>query len=552
MDVTEKRKQAFALFSGMERVRGPWDVIGKQIKKYQVPRLGRFNTSEKDQRANSESIAHDGIKFAHRTLSSGLQSGATNPARPWLRLTLRNRELAESAAVRKWLHQGTELILAVAARSDTYQAFHSAYDEIGAFGNAAVVLQADFDNVVRSHVMTFGEWVCARNANGEGSAFGRKFRMTAGQMVLAFGKDRVSPEVLRAAQGANQMRDVDVLHVIQERADKVGKSGYSPASRKRYSSCYYDLNHNTQEPLRESGYDRFPVLLPRWYATSNDTYGYGPGYDCLNSSIALQHISLRGAQALDYRVSPPVRVPTMLKGDNSWRMPGGVLYTDAQDVAIRNLYEVQVNLQEISERERELMRYVREAYYTDLFLMLQSQPLSGSTATEIAQRYEEKMTVLGPAVGRLHLGLIAPWVEFTFDQLVDKEVMPPAPPEIQDEELEIEFVSTLAQAQKQVEGNTLDRFMGTVGQIAQLAPRAVHKVKGYKFVDKLADVLGVDPDLVASDDEADEAASGQEQAQAQAQAVAAAPALARAAKDAAAPEVQDVIQNTQTAQEAAA
>jgi hypothetical protein len=549
MDIAEKRTQAAALFSSMERVRAPWDVINKQIKQYQVPRLGRFNTSDKDQRASSAHIAHDGVKFSHRTLSSGLQSGATNPARPWLRLTLRNRELAESASVRKWLHQGTELILAVAARGDAYQSFHAAYDEIGAFGNAAVVLQADFENVVCSHVMTFGEWVCARDDKGAGQVFGRRFRMTAGQMVAAFGKDRVSPEVLRAAENTSRVQNFEILHLVQERAQGVGKPGYSPASRKRYSSCYYDMSHDTREPLRESGYDRFPVLLPRWYVTSNDTYGYGPGFDCLNSSFGLQHIALRGAQALDYRVSPPVRVPTVLKGDNSWRMPGGVLYSDAQDVAIRNLYEVQVNLQEISERESRLMAFVREAYYTDLFLMLQSQPLSGSTATEIAQRYEEKMTVLGPAVGRLHLGLIAPWVEFTFEQLVSKEVMPPAPPEIQDEELEVEFVSTLAQAQKLVEGNTLDRFIGTVGNVAQIASHAVHKVKWYKFVDKMADVLGVDPDLVASDEEADAAAGDEGQAQAQAQALAAAPGLARAAKDASAPEVQEMIQNAQNAQE---
>jgi DNA-binding IscR family transcriptional regulator len=44
----------------------------------------------------------------------------------------------------------------------------------------------------------------------------------------------------------------------------------------------------------------------------------------------------------------------------------------------------------------------RGAYYADLFLMLANDDRSNVTATEIAERHEEKLLMLGPVLERLH------------------------------------------------------------------------------------------------------------------------------------------------------
>jgi hypothetical protein len=72
--------------------------------------------------------------------------------------------------------------------------------------------------------------------------------------------------------------------------------------------------------------------------------------------------------------------------------------------------------------------------------------------------------------------------------------------ELQDQELKIEFVSTLAQAQKAIGLQAIDRLLGTVGAIAQQRPEAWDKVDTDKVIDLYADMLGADPDAIVAND----------------------------------------------------
>jgi hypothetical protein len=121
------------------------------------------------------------------------------------------------------------------------------------------------------------------------------------------------------------------------------------------------------------------------------------------------------------------------------------------------------------------------------------------TATEVAERHEEKLLMLGPVLERLHNELLDPLVDITFNRMITSGAVPPPPPELMGMDLNVEFVSMLAQAQRAIGTNAVDRFVGNLGQIATMKPDILDKFDSDQWADIYADMLGVDPSLIVAD-----------------------------------------------------
>ena len=103
--------------------------------------------------------------------------------------------------------------------------------------------------------------------------------------------------------------------------------------------------------------------------------------------------------------------------------------------------------------------------------MISSQPADGRmTATEVAERHEEKLLMLGPVLERLNDEMLSPLVRMTFQRALKAGILPPPPPELNMQQLNIKFVSMLAQAQRAIGTNSIDRYVGSLGAVAQFKP----------------------------------------------------------------------------------
>ena len=118
------------------------------------------------------------------------------------------------------------------------------------------------------------------------------------------------------------------------------------------------------------------------------------------------------------------------------------------------------------------------------------------TATEVAERHEEKLLMLGPVLERLHNELLDPLIDNTFNRMVEANLIPPAPEELQGMDLSVEFVSMLAQAQRAIGTNSVDRYVNNLGMVAQMKPDVLDKFDSDVWAEAYADMLGVDPKLV--------------------------------------------------------
>jgi hypothetical protein len=256
-------------------------------------------------------------------------------------------------------------------------------------------------------------------------------------------------------------------------------------------------------PLRESGFKRFTVLAPRWDVSGGDVYGNSPGMEALGDIKQLQQEQLRKSQGIDYMTNPPLQLPTSLKNRDVDRLPGGITFRDTAGNGdkIETMWDVRLNLADLLGDIQDVRGRIRSSFYADMFLMLQQDSAdTRKTATEVAELHEEKMLMLGPVLERLHNELLTPLIDITFDRMLETGIVPPPPPELHGMALNIELVSILAQAQRAIATNGVDRFVSNMGMIAQFKPEVLDKFDADYWADNYSDMLGVDPQLIVPED----------------------------------------------------
>jgi hypothetical protein len=458
-------------------------------------------------------------------------AGMTSPARPWFRLAVPDPKLMELSSVKNWLDDLSSLMREVFARSNTYRALHSTYKELGGFGTAAMLIVSDFDNVLHCYPLTVGEYAIGTDYKGNVNTLYREFDMTVAQVVGEFGIDNVSHSIKDSFERGNLDQWVTILHIIEPRKDRDLKK--QDAKNMPFLSVYLEsAGEDDDKVLRESGYKRFPAVCPRWDVSGGDIYGNSPGMESLGDIRQLQQQQLRKSEAIDYQVKPPVQIPISMRGQEHDLLPGGSSYYDlaSPNGGIKTAFEVNINLQHLMLDIQDVRGRIKETFYEDLFMMIANDNRSNITAREIAERHEEKLIMLGPVLERLHNEMLAPLIDIAFDKIVEAGALPPPPPEMQGMDINVEFVSMLAQAQRAVGTGSIDRLLGTVGMIAQMKPDVLDKIDGDQIIDAYGDMLGVDPDLIVADDKVAMIRAERAKQQAQMQQAAMATEMANTAK----------------------
>jgi hypothetical protein len=496
------KQQVITRLGSLKSERATWFLHWQELTTYLLPRNGRYFLQDHNRGWKRHNNIYDNTGTrALKTLGAGLMGGLTSPARPWFRLGTRDPELATYAPVKQWLADCTRIMLDIFSRSNTYRALHQVYLELGAFGTSANVMLESYDSVIHHYPLTIGEYCIAQDWQGRVTTLYREFERTVAEVVKEFGIDNVSPGVKSMYDRGTLDKWVTIVHAIEPRADR------DPSKRDSknmpWKSCYYELAGDPNKVLRESGYRQFPAVCPRWDVAGGDVYGNSPGMEALGDIKQLQQEQLRKSQGIDYMTNPPLQVPTALKNREVERLPGGITYYDANAATqgIKTMFDVRLDLNHLLMDIQDVRTRVNSAFYADLFLMLANSTDVRMTATEVAERHEEKMLMLGPVLERLHDELLDPLIDRTFTRMIEANLVPPAPPELQGQELNVELISMLAQAQRAIATNGVDRFVGNLGAIAQMKPEILDKFDQDAWADRYSDMLGVDPELIVPGDQ---------------------------------------------------
>ncbi|OHV24938.1 phage tail protein [Rhizobium sp. RMa-01] len=516
----------------LKKIRQPWEAEWCTLAEYIEPTRLRLSSTPEGPRSRAKIIDGTGT-HAYDTLKSGMHSGLTSPARPWFRLTTFDAGLKKVDAVKVYLAAVQDKMREVFAASNIYRAFHIGYGDLGQFGQSCAILVEDRDTVIRVQQLVHGRFWIARDYKGRATTLYRVFRWSVQRIVERFGYNKVPNRVRQLYDTSKYGECFDIYHAIEPRydrdPDKIDKRN------KPFLSNYWMDEENSQL-LEESGFDGNPIIAPSWELSDDNHYALSPGQKALGDIKMLQLEQKRKLEALDKQLRPPMTGPTSMKNHPASLLPGSITYVDDPNrMGYRPAMEVRLNLSDLREDIGEVQERVQRFFFADLFFAITNmEGVQPRNQLELTKRDEEKLLQLGPVLENVFGDQLGPTIDRTFDILAARDELPPPPRELRGQELKVEYISTLAQAQQAVSTGTIERGVAFIGQLAGADPEALDKLDRDEAIDLYMDAIGAPPSLIRADDKVKElrASRAQQMQQAQSAEMAAtmAPALNQGAQ----------------------
>ncbi|PQY71363.1 phage tail protein [Cronobacter sakazakii] len=515
------KEQLTKQLAQLEQERTTFEPHWRELSDFIIPRGSRFLTSEANRgdRRNNK-IVDPTATMANRTLSSGMMSGITSPARPWFKLATPDPEMMDYGPVKLWLETVQNRMNDMFNKSNLYQSLPIIYSSLGTFGTGALAVLEDDEDVIRTMPFPVGSYYIANSPRLSVDTCFRKFSMTVRQLVREFGLNNVSSSTKSAFENGTYEKWVDVVHAVYPNMNR--ETGKMNAKNKAFRSVYFEVGGDNDKVLRESGYDEFPVMAPRWEVNGEDVYGSScPGMIALGQVKALQLEQRRKAQQIDKQTNPPMIGPTSLKTQRVSLLPGDITYVDQVTGAegLRPAYQVNPNLGDLLGDIQDTRQLINSAYFVDLFMMLQNVNTRAMPVEAVIEMKEEKLLMLGPVLERLNDEFLDPLIDRAFSMMARKNMLPPPPDVMQGMPLRIEYISVMAQAQKAIGLSSLERFVGFVGNLASAKPEALDKLDVDQAIDNYAVMSGVSPTVVVPQEQAQQTRNDRAQQQQQAMAL---------------------------------
>lgn len=501
--------------SQMDKERSSFISHWKTTAEFISPRRGRFEITDRNQGApRHKSIINSKGTQALNTARAGLFAGIMSPTRPWFDLTMPDPDLAQFQPVKVWLRQVAQQIRSVFNTSNLYNMAPTMIGETLLFGTGCISHLDDTEDLARFYTHTAGSYLISQNDKFEIDTLARQFMMTAEQMAIQFGEQNLSTAVKTAIARHELSSWFPVVQFIEPNDDFRLDN---PLSKfKKFKSVKYEPDNTDKSVmLSESGFDEFPAYCPRWGTTGEDIYGTEcPGMVTLGDVKQLQVEEKRKAQAIDKMVNPPLTGPASVRNVPVSSLPGGLTIYDGDPSRnkLESLYAVNINLQDLKEDISKVERRIDEAFYVDLFLAISNmEGIQPRNQLELSERNSERLLQLGPVLERMQGEFLDPLIERTFNQLLKNDLLPPPPEEISGQPLKVDYISSLAQAQRAVDTRSIDRLTQFVAGLKQAEMSDGKKFNDDAAIKEYATLVGTPPDIMTPDDEV--AAARQAEAQ---------------------------------------
>lgn len=505
------------------------------------PIMGEPNSSAADARWRNifDTCGTDALNVA----TAGLMTYATPPGGEWRTLVVRG-EAKPHQVVKQWLGEVDDEMEGVFGQSNTYQALYRSYRNLLAFGQGCEIADYDEQFVMWCYPVPIGSFALAASFRGQIDTCYRELTMPLRAVVARWGK-KALPKQLAQRWEKDKAKcwehPVAIVQAIEPRPEQYQQSEESKQKREPqlsiempWRSVYWVKDTTkTEGLLSESGYEFFPVLAPRYDVVEDGVYGYGPGCMALSHIRSLQHRHFRLGTLIDWDTDPGLVLPTRMNGKPFG--PGAREYADggAEIQTVKPNGKADLLLADIND----VRRQIRSAMGADVYSVISGLQGGNIREEHIRALVEEKRTILGPQTARSFDELPRPLVDLAYEYMWRAGRMPEPPPEVVDlaeggKKVDVEFQGVLARSSAAFKRAANDQFLMGVAQYGEFYPSMRHKVREFDAANEIHETSGAAPNLLRSDEEAQQIANAEAAAKAQAEAIAQGAIQASAAKDA--------------------
>ena len=506
MAQTDKAKNLLKRYDRLKAQRQNWESHWQEVADYMQPRKADVTKTRSKGDKRTELIFDGSPLQSVELLAASLHGMLTNPSTPWFSLRFKQNDMENEDEAKEWLEDATEVMYAAFNKSNFQQEIFELYHDLITFGTAAMFIEEDDEDILKFSTRHINEIFIAENDKGRIDTVFRKFSLSARAVIQKFGD--VSMNIMTKAN-KDPYEEVEIMHAVYPRSD------FDPKKQDKqnmpFESVYLDAESGDE--LSVSGFREFPFVVPRYLKASHEIYGRSPAMTALPDVKMLNEMSKTTIKSAQKQVDPPLLVP-----DDGFMLPvrtvpGGLNFYRAGTRDRIETLNIGANTPLGLNMEEQRRNSIRNAFYVNQ-LMMQSGPQM--TATEVIQRNEEKMRLLGPVLGRLQSELLKPLIDRCFALILRKNLFRPAPEFLAGQDIEIEYVSPLAKAQKSTELSSIMRAIEILGSLSNVAPVFDH-INMDKLVRHLADIVGVPQKILKPQSELNaerqQAAQQQEQMQ---------------------------------------
>lgn len=482
----EQFKRIKHVFASLESLYQKKESTFKDIRNLLAPGTGIFKNDKDDlenDKINYQELLDSEPCSYLDTTKAGLYGGLINPAARWFDLdidrTNPETNYLDDYAVGQMLSECKDFLYYLFAKSNFYDAMGPNINEWIRYGAGVMLIEERDYNFIFFNHLTAGEYYLGIDGDGKYNKLARKFTKTADQLVEDFGYNKLPDNVKEAYNRGDFEMKFEVRHLIMPN----DKSGIVLNSFK-----YMDLYWIGNTVLRNGGFYSNPIVVLPWERKNLRTvYPIGIGERILGDTKELQQTVKALAMHKAYLANPALALHTSL--GKKPVLPGARYYTDQDPTKVTSeIYRVAPYIAEMEDSRTRLLDKIRKMTYADLLLIFAQQQKGSMTAREVSAIVNEQMTLLAPIYLQAKTALQA-----IFDRVIDICVRRGAFPEadfFDPRQIKVEFMSSIAKAQRMAEVGSIQDLIMYITQLAQVKPAALDYINEDAIVKDIAGRLG--------------------------------------------------------------
>ena len=465
---------------------------------------------------------YDGTaRTAAARLQNNLLTGLVPPWAPWFRLTpgIDTQFAIEEdkdpdktrSAIQRSLDIASDVVLTHLHSSNFYRVMGECFtDMIVAAGIIAIEPDDDRETITFVDV-PIDQAAIVADEHGDVQYVYHQFRMLNRSIIERYG-DRLTATTLKAlsADDLGQSTIMVAVEYDKER-DKYIKRKFFWARDNQNTHTSTTPQHapmmKESSLLEESELDYNPFIVARWSALPNNPYGEGPALKALADMRTLNTVMQAFLQRLALEangawtaVDDDVFDPYTLDIRAGTVIP--VSSNDHTNPSIRRL-DVPGNVQAVGLGIEDLRANIRDQFFEDRLTQAGRTPL---TATEILERSDAVAREMGASFGILTSEFLIPLIRTTMMILSGYEKYKDLFDgiELDGVDYTIEFLGTIARAQRKREGNEMLSILSTSGQMGSLYPELPLMLKNTEIAREAFSNLGVEDKFIRNNSELQE------------------------------------------------